>query len=151
MFGKGARVYLAPLFFHASGTSSVLTHRVRRSLQWWLRFLPEVPVRVVPCVPMLRERMTIYIDAAGDGCLAWVLHIGTVKLFAAIKVPTWLQKWVVKRQVQIATWELVAALCAIWHVVDEIGWQGPQLDIRIFIDSAVALGTLLRGSSRQSD
>jgi hypothetical protein len=42
-------------------------------------------------------------------------------------------------------------LRAIWHVVDEIGWQGPQLDIRIFIDSAVALGTLLRGSSRQSD
>ena len=83
--------------------------------------------------------------------MAWVLRIGALKLFAACRVPRWLQRWVVKRKVQIATWELIAALCALWHVVEQLDWQGPQLDIRIFIDSAVALGTLLRGSSRQKD
>ena len=83
--------------------------------------------------------------------MAWVLHVGNLKLFAACSVPRWLQRWAVRRKTQIATWELVAALCALWQIVEILKLQGPQLDIRVFIDSTVALGTLLRGSSRQKD
>jgi hypothetical protein len=144
-------VYLAPLFLHASGRSSIVSFRLRRALQWWLRFLPQVPVRIVPCIPTMRTRVIMYTDAAGDGCMAWVLHVDSLKLFAACRAPRWLTRWVVRRKVQIATWELIAALCGLWHIIEVLRLQSTQLDIRIFIDSAVALGTLLRGSSRQRD
>ena len=48
---------------------------------------------------------------------------------------------------QVATWELVAALCAIATVLSE----SDEVELISFIDSAVALGTLLRGASRQPD
>ena len=42
---------------------------------------------------------------------------------------------------------MVAALCALRSVL-----KGPEeVEIILFVDSAVALGTLLRGASRQSD
>ena len=54
------------------------------------------------------------------------------------------------REVQIATWELVAAVCALWHFLDGHSIEDGT-EIQLFVDSTVALGTLVRGSSRQPD
>ena len=55
------------------------------------------------------------------------------------------------RKTQVATWELVAALAALWHIMSDLESPGAQWELEIFIDSTVALGTLLRGCSRQCD
>ena len=39
VFGRGARVYLAPLFYHASRSSRFLSQRLQATLHWWLCFL----------------------------------------------------------------------------------------------------------------
>lgn len=95
---------------------------------------------------------------------------GCQRRYAAAEVPAALRRWVVRRKVQagarapgspggrggaacrglcvqVATWELVAALCAIATVLSE----SDEVEIISFIDSAAALGTLLRGASRQPD
>ena len=51
------------------------------------------------------------------------------------------------RGAQVATWELVAALCALGTVLAEYR----DIEMVCFIDSAVALGTIVRGASRQPD
>ena len=77
---------------------------------------------------------------------------GSVKQWASALVPARLWAWVHYRKTQVATWELVAALCALWNVLRCSNmWHGHALQVNMFIDSTVALGTLLRGSSRQSD
>ena len=48
---------------------------------------------------------------------------------------------------QVATWELVAALAGIRQLLD----GRAALEVVVFVDSKVALGTLLRGASRQRD
>ena len=56
-----------------------------------------------------------------------------------------------RRRQQIATWELVATLCAVWYFLrSPARLSASHLQIHLFIDSNVALGTLLRGTSRQS-
>ncbi len=55
------------------------------------------------------------------------------------------------RRNQVATWELVSALCALWDAVDALAEDGPQWEVHLFVDNTVAKGTLLRGSSRQRD
>ena len=47
----------------------------------------------------------------------------------------------------MASFELVAALAVLHRVLDEHS----GVDVNVFIDSRVVLGTLLRGSSRQRD
>ena len=67
-------------------------------------------------------------------------------------VPASLRKWVHRRKQQVSTWELVAAISALWYFLESpFGVQACNLQINLFIDSNVALGTLLRGTSRQSD
>ena len=152
LFGRGARVYLAPLFRHASKNTTVLSRRLRQALEWWLRFLGAVPDRTVPFAPRVKETVTLYVDATGDGHLAWVAAVGAHREWSAAVVPKTLRRWVCWRRTQIATWELVAALCAVWSFLRQprvCSDHGVQ--INVFIDSAVALGTLLRGSSRQQD
>jgi hypothetical protein len=99
----------------------------------------------------MRRRMLLYSDATGYGKLAWVADIGGERIYARSSVPRWLQRWVRPRKVQVATWELVAALCALWQLFSKLQSSGPQWEIQLFIDSSVALGTLLRGSSGQHD
>ena len=48
---------------------------------------------------------------------------------------------------QVATWELVAAISAS----DTILEQWPDAEINLFMDSRTAWGTAIRGSSRQPD
>ena len=93
---------------------------------------------------------------------------GSRRRYAAAGVPAALRGWVVRRKVQalaraaagrrtrglrgacgaqVATWELVAALCALGTVLAEYD----DIEIVCFIDSAVALGTVVRGASRQPD
>ena len=48
---------------------------------------------------------------------------------------------------QVASWELVAALAGI----DQVLRERTGVEVIAFIDSEVALGTLLRGSSREPD
>ena len=97
------------------------------------------------------NRAVIYSDATGKGMLAWVADLGEGRrMLSSIAVPTWLRKWALFRRTQIATWELVAALCSLWwllsrNLIDE-SWE-----VHLFLDSKTALGTLLRGASRQKD
>ena len=150
--GRGARVYLAPLFFHASGRSGRLSQRMRATLQWWTRFLDVVPGRRIPASPSPTVCVTLYADATGHGRLAWVAVCSGQRLFARCTVPSALRRWVHRRRQQVATWELVAALCALWYFLASSSRVGAcNLQINLFIHSNVVLGTLLRWSSRQSE
>jgi hypothetical protein len=150
VFGRGARVYLAAIFHHANGHSHQIQRRLRAALLWWLRYLASAPVRHIPLAPGQRSRLILYTDATGRGALAWVAQWNDRRQFAACKVPRWLRRWVLRRKTQIATWELVAAVCALWHFLDS--WEVDDgTEIPLFVDSTVPLGTLLRGSSRQRD
>ena len=51
----------------------------------------------------------------------------------------------------MSKWESVAALCAVEFVLGDVASRVPQLQINLFVDSNVALCTLMRGSSRQVD
>jgi len=150
VFGKGARVYLAPLFRHSAGKSSRLPTRVRSALVWWQRFLHSQPCRAVPLSPVVKPRLVVYTDATGAGTLAWVAVLGGRRLFASAPAPGWLKRWACPRKQQIHTWELAAAVCALWHFFN-FHDNAAGFDIVLFIDSTVALGTLLRGCSRQRD
>ena len=110
VFGRGARVYLAPLFFHASCSSRCLSKRLQATLKWWLRFLENVPVRQIPSSPVPPVVLTLYTDATGDGTLAWVAEGLSKRVFSRGFVPAPLRRWVHQRRQEIATWELVAAL-----------------------------------------
>ena len=91
--------------------------------------------------------MIVYTDATGRGQLAWTAILGDQRRFARTRAPKWLRDWVCPRQKQVSTWELVAALCALGTVLAEYD----DIEIVCFIDSAVALGTVVRGASRQPD
>ena len=148
VFGRAARVHLAPLFRHASGVSSVLSGRVKRSLLWWLRFLSCVPRRTVLCTQPSRLRCIIYPDAIGGGSLAWVVCLPGRRLWSASVVPAAVWHWARYRKNQVATWELMAAICALhWLLSQKLG----DLEVLLFVDNTTALGTLVRGSSRQVD
>ena len=67
VFGRGARVYLAPLFHWSTGRRTVLTTRLRRTLEWWLRFLAATPQRHVPLRWRAKQRVLVYSDATGGG------------------------------------------------------------------------------------
>ena len=144
-------MYLAPLFHHAARTTWVMPHRLRAALQWWRQFLESDPQRTVPMVPPKRGRSIIYSDATGAGKVAWVAQIGdSVRKWAASAVPSSLRKWACHRKTQIATWELVAAICAFWSLVDDISELGAT-EVHLFVDSSSALGCLMRGSARRPD
>ena len=73
------------------------------------------------------------------------------RVFSRGFVPGTLRRWVHQRRHQIATWELVAALFAVWFFLRlPARLSACHLRINLFIDSDVALGTLLRGTFRQS-
>ena len=56
-----------------------------------------------------------------------------------------------RRQQQIATWKLVAVFCAVWFFLrSPARLSASHLQIHLFIDSNMALSTLLCGTSRQS-
>ena len=119
---------------------------------WWLRFLSEAPMKTISSIPADRKVMTIHTDAAGDRRLAWVASCGPCLECSTVILPTSLRKWVCYRKTQIATWDLVAARCALWHFLKTSMLQFlDSLQINLFVDSTVALGTLMRGCSRQKD
>jgi hypothetical protein len=124
--------------------------RLVRALEWWQRFLATNPRRSLPLEPSSKPRLVVYTDATGAGTLAWAAVLAGQKVFASARVPRWLNQWACFRRQQIATWELVAAVCALWYFFESAANAG-GLDIVLFIDSTVALGTLLRGCSRQRD
>ena len=141
VFGRGARVYLAPLFYHASRSSRCLSKRLQATLKWWLRFLENVPVRQIPSSPVPPVVLTLYTDATGDGTLAWVAEGLSKRVFSRGFVPGPLRLWVHQRRQQIATWELVAALCAVWYFLKSPArLSACHLQINLFIDSDVGLG-----------
>ena len=151
VFGRGARVYLAPLFHHAAGSSWQVPSRLLASLQWWMGFLRANPQRVVPLAPPQRCRSIVYSDATGDGNVAWVAQIGgRIRQWSATSIPSSLRKWVCHRKTQIATWELVAAVCAFWAVLDDLT-ELQATELHLFVDSTSALGCLMRGSARRPD
>ena len=149
VFGKAARVHLAPLFWHASRSTSQLPGRVARALRWWLRFLDCVPARVFRCAqPVRRSRCVVYSDATGRGSLGWVAATPGARVWATSVVPSAVWEWAQYRKNQVATWELLAAICALeWLLAQGEG----DLEICLFVDNTNALGTLVRGSSRQAD
>ena len=104
VFGRGARVYLAPLFYHASRSSRCLSKRLQATLKWWLRFLENVPVRQIPSSPVPSVVLTLYADATGHGTLAWVAEGLSKRVFSRGFVPGPLRRWVHQRRQQIATW-----------------------------------------------
>jgi hypothetical protein len=115
VFGRGARVYLAPLFFQATGSSSVVAGRLERALFWWLSYLEATPLRIINLKQVERSRLLLYTDATGEGVIAWVAEYGDRREFASTIVPSALRKWACFRLNQIATWELVAAICGLWN------------------------------------
>jgi len=151
VFGRGARVYLAPLFFHAAGRTRSLSGRLKRALKWWLRYLNAIPIRFVSLSQIERRRLLLYTDATGNGIMAWVAEYGNQRHYASVMVSSRLRKWVCYRQNQIATWELVAAICGLWQFLEGPRQIEDGAEIHLFVDNNVALGTLLRGSSRQND
>ena len=104
VFGRGARVYLAPLFRHAESSSAQIPGRLRRALEWWCRYLSAVPVCGVPLAPRQRRRMLLYSDATGRGRLAWVAEWGSERRWASTSAPSWLHRWALRRRNQVATW-----------------------------------------------
>ena len=108
-------MYLAPLFYHAFCSSRCLSKRLQATLKWWLCFLKSVPVRRIPSSPVPSVVLTLYADATGHGTLAWVAEGLSKREFSRGFVPRPLRRWVHRRRHQIATWELVAALCAVWY------------------------------------
>ena len=123
----------------------------RRRLSGGSVFLKSVPVRRIPSSPVPSVVLTLYADATGHGTLAWVAEGLSKRIFSRGFVPGPLRRWVHQRRHQIATWELLAALCAVWYFLRLLArLSACHLQINLFIDSDVALGTLLRGTSRQS-
>ena len=149
VFGRAARVHLAPLYRQAAGTSSALQGRLARALRWWLRFLECVPRRTVPCSRLSeRLRCIVYSDATGHGNVAWAICLPAQRVFSAAEVPKAVWRWARFRRNQVATWELLAAICALhWLLSQGFG----ELEVLLFVDNNTALGTLIRGSSRQAD
>ena len=148
VFQRSARVFLVPIFQHACGSTSRVSNRLRRALTWWDRFLASQPVRRVPLAPRLLDRLILYTDATGSGGLAWVAILGNLREFARAQVPPALRRWALPRKQQIGTWELLAAVCALWQLFDKV--RAP-VEILLFVDNTAAHGTIVRGSSRQED
>ena len=67
VFGRGARVYLAPLFHWSTGRRTILTTRLKRTLEWWQRFLAAAPQRNIPLRWRAKPRILVYSDATGGG------------------------------------------------------------------------------------
>ena len=68
VFGRGCRCYLAPLYRHAHQKGWRLDARAKAALQWWARFLPGAPRKVIPLGPAApRPRIILYSDATGRG------------------------------------------------------------------------------------
>ena len=67
VFGRGARVYLAPLFHWSTGRRNIITARIRNTLEWWLKFLAAAPQRSVPLQWRAKRRVLVYSDATGGG------------------------------------------------------------------------------------
>ena len=151
VFGRRARVFLAPLFYHASRSSSCLSKRLQATLKWWLCFLESIPVRRIPSSPVPSVVLTLYADATGHTTLVWVAEGLSKRVFSRGFVPRPLRRWMHRRRQQITTWELVATLCAVWYFLGSPArLSESHLQIHLCIDTNVALGTLLRGTSRQS-
>ena len=141
-------MYLRPLFSHACGSESKITQKLRCALVWWDRFLGTEPKRRVPLTPRTLERLILYTDATGSGSLAWVAILGNQREFARARVPGALRRWALPRKHQIGTRELLAAVCALWQIFEDVP---TTVEVLLFVDSTAALGTLVRGSSRQGD
>ena len=122
---------------------------MERALRWWLQFLECVPQRLIHCArPVARIRCVVYSDATGRGDVAWAICLPNARFWAASEVPAAVWRWACYRKTQIATWELLAAICALqWLFEQNLG----DLDVVLFVDNTTALGTLVRGSSRQVD
>ena len=139
------RTYLAEERGCASPRCSVMPfcsgRCLSKRLQATLKWSSPVPLVV----------LTLYADATGHGTLAWAAEGLSKRVFSRGFVPGPLRRWVHQRRHQITTWELVAALCAVWYFLRlPARLSACHLQINLFIDSDVALGTLLRGMSRQS-
>ena len=147
VFDRSARVYLAPLRWHSCGSGSWVTSRLRRSLEWWARFLQCNPTRVMPVHWAPRPRIIISSDATGHGDLTYVIAAGDRRFYAAASAPASLRKWLNYRRTQIAAYELVAALAGLCEVIRVF----PGAEILLFVDNTAALGVLNRGCSRESD
>ena len=80
--------------------------------------------------------------------MAFVLCHPSARLWAAARVPEAAVAWARPRRTQISLWELVAAVCSVQILIDR-GLQ--DCEVVLFIDSNVALHTLVRGASRQDD
>ena len=118
VFGRGCRCYLAPLYRHAHQKSWRLEARARAALQWWARFLPGAPRKVIPLGPAApRPRIILYSDATGRGRrarararggdrtgmrrrLAWAADAPDGRYFAAADIPKGLRRWVKPRRTQ---------------------------------------------------
>ena len=97
---QGARVYIAPLFWHVVQGGWRLSRRLRNALQWWLSYLRAVPTRVVRLEKRLTPRSIIYSDATGKGALAFVAQTPWRRLYASTGVTPQLASWVIRRKTQ---------------------------------------------------
>ena len=197
VWGRAARCYLAPIYWHAHGSETRVSARLRRALVWWLEFLAAHPRRMVLLHAPERPRVLLYTDATGHGRMAWCICEYGEKRFAAVDAPTELRKWVVHRKTQASPrtelrWpegrggehrrlrsgrDLGISCGDRWAGRDPPrrgGRRGPPLltpprvslqaapagcgfsardppraQVHLFVNSAVALGTILRGSSRR--
>ena len=93
---------------------------LRRSLEWWSKFLEQVPTRcagtcpsvaehlasqycvcrIVPMRAKARNRILVYSDATGGGKLAWVIEAGEDRRFASTDAPAALRGYLKPRKTQ---------------------------------------------------
>ena len=85
--------------------------------------------------------------AAGSGDLAFCVVFPNARWWMATCAPSDLRRWLHTRKTQVAAFELVAALNAVYAVLA----VSHDIELNVFIDSSAALGVLRRGTSRQSD
>ena len=73
-------------------------------------------MRRVPLAPRILDRLILHADATGSGALAWVAILGNLREYARAQVAPALRRWALPRKQHIDTWELLAAVCALWQI-----------------------------------
>ena len=151
LYGRVARALIRPLIWRQTQTSGPynITHRIRSSLEWFLRALKDQWNREIPYIQDQFESMAIaYSDAESRGYIASVIVQRGVVVYAHASIPNSIRRKLKPRATNIIAYELVAAIMTIF-LLDQV--VGERVAVRHFIDSQPARNCLVKGASKQVD
>ena len=126
-----------------------LTQRLRCSLRWFLcvlreRWVRRIPYSLTPEIPMA----LVYPDAESHGDVAAVFVFEQKVSYIAGRLPGRVRKFLQTRRTNIAAYELLAAILAIF-AIDSL--LPAHVGVRHFVDSTPALACAVKGSARPRD